>query len=364
MASRLCVLVALPFLLTACSDDGGGDGGETSTGAVSDESSSGGSMATSTTGSAETGADSTGSDGSSGSTGEGPTGYDDVYDIEGDEVFPEGVAFDPVDEAFLIGSLEDGIIRRVAVDGTQSDLATPSASEWSTSGLKVDGVNDRVWACGGDPAAGSRGAWIVDRVSGDEIEFIDFTQTDPESGCNDVALDADGVAYFSDPSLSAIVRVEVGGTPEQWATSEDWTPVGGLGVNGLAVTPDGAYLIVGYFTPPALYRVDMADPTDIVPIELSGDMFAGGAPIAGVDGVIFDDDALYVTFADVVKRVDFGDDWTTGTVSTFDVPDVGNGLSTAAEAGGAVYVVKSEVTAWVLNGDPELPFQIVRVPGT
>ena len=364
MACRLRIFVALSLLCTACPDDGGGGDGESSTGAVGDESTStdastsSDDTTTSTSSSEETSADSTGS------TGEGPSGYDDVYDIEGDEVFPEGVAFDPVDEAFLIGSLEDGIVRRITVDGTQSDLAVPSAAEWSTSGIKVDSVNDRVWVCAGDPATGSRGAWVVDRVSGDELEFHDFTADDPESGCNDVALDADGVAYFSNPSLSAIQRVEFGDTPELWATSEDWAPVGGLGVNGLAVTPDGAYLIVGYFAPPALFRVDIGDPTAIVEVELSGDMFVGGAPIAGVDGVIFDDDALYVTFADVVKRVDFADDWSTGTVSTYDVPDVGNGLSTAAEAGGAVYVVKSEVTAWVLNGDPALPFQIVKVPGT
>lgn len=362
MVYRLRILVALALVSIACSDDGAAADGETSTGAVSDDSTSAdaSTSADTTTGEPpdDTSADSTGS------TGEGPTGYDDVYDIEGDEVFPEGIAFDPVDEAFLIGSLEDGIIRRITVDGAQTELATPSAAEWSTSGLKVDAVNDRIWVCAGDPSTGSRGAWIVDRTTGDEIEFHDFTAIDPESGCNDVALDADGVAYFSDPATSAIQRLELGGTPEVWATSEDWPSLGGLGVNGLAVTPDASALIVGYFAPPALYRVDIADPTAITEVELSGDMFVGGAPVAGVDGIIFDGDALYVTFADVVKRVDSEDGWSTGIVSTYDVPDVGNGLSTAAEAGGAVYVVKSEVTAWVLNSDPSLPFQIVKVPGT
>ena len=319
---------------------------------------SGSAGSTSTSG--DTSADSTGDTGSTG----GPSGYEDVYDIEGDEVFPEGITFDPVDEAFLVGSLEDGIIRRVAVDGTQSDLAMPTSRDWSSSGLKVDAVNDRVWVCAGDPVTETRGVWVVDRVTGDELAFHDLADVDPEAGCNDLALDGDGVAYVSDPPLGAVHRIAFRGTPEQWASSEDWAPVGGLGVNGLAATPDDAYLVVGYFAPPALYRVDVADPSGIVEVELSGDQFVGGAPIAGVDGIIFDDDALYVTFADIVKRVDFADDWSTGTVSTYEVPDVGNGLSTATVANGAVYVVKSEVTAWVLNSDPELPFQIVRVPGT
>jgi hypothetical protein len=50
-----------------------------------------------------------------------------------------------------------------------------------------------------------------------------------------------------------------------------------------------------------------------------------------------------------------------GMVTNLEVPGAGNGLSTCTAANGSVYASKSEVTAWVLGQEPELPFQLIRV---
>jgi sugar lactone lactonase YvrE len=159
-------------------------------------------------------------------------------------------------------------------------------------------------------------------------------------------------------------RIELGGAAEAWATHADFAPVAGLGLNGLAATPDGTYLVLAKFLPATLYRIAFADPTDIVTIELSGDAFVGDGPTSGADGIVFSGDALYVTFAEHVKRVDLEADFAAGTVTDLEVPGAGNGLSTSTDANGSVFAVKSEVTAFVLGQEPELPFQILRVPGT
>lgn len=355
------VLGVMAVSLVAC---GGDDTGPSAMESTSDPTS--GSASGETTEAATTVAPTTsGADGSSdGSSGEAG-GYLDVYDIDGDEVFPEGVAFDPVGEAFFVGSLGDGGVRRIAVDGTQTLHAPAPRGTWTSSGLKVDAAAGRIWVCANDQDAGTGSIWQLDLETGEEQDRVALDDIVAGGACNDVALDGSGRVYVSDPGLGIVHRIEAGVGGEAWAMHEDFAAqIPGLGLNGMAVTPDDAYLIVAFFKPEALFRVAIDDPTDIVTVELSGDAFVGGTALTGCDGIVFEEDALYVTFADLVKRVDFDAGWGTGTVSTFEVPGVGNGLSTATVAGGSVYVVKSEVTAWVLGSEPSLPFQIVRVPGT
>ena len=326
-------------LFTACGDDGMVEGGA----------------------STEAGTD--GGDASSDTTGAG--GLLEVYDLEGDALFPEGIAFDPVGQAFFVGSLEDGSIHRISAEGTQGLFSAGLAGNWSTAGLAVDADARRLWACSSEVDQRTAAIWVFNLATGDLEEIFELTDHAEGAGCNDVALDASGVAFVSDPPLGSIHRIEAGGAAEVWATDETFAPeVGPLGLNGLAVTPDGSHLIVAKFLPARLFRISLADPSNFVQVELSGDPFVGGAPTAGADGIAFNGDALWVTFADDVKRVDFDATWASGTVTAFPVPGAGNGLSTAAEANGVIYVVKSEVTAWVLGREPDLPFQIIRVPGS
>ena len=119
---------------------------------------------------------------------------------------------------------------------------------------------------------------------------------------------------------------------------------------------------VAKFASPRLFRIQLAAPTDLVEIALAGDEFAGGSALAGADGLVFLEQDLFVVFDDVIKRVDLADGAASGQVSTLSVPGVDGGLSTATVAEQQLYVVKSEVQAFVLGGEPDLPFRIVRVP--
>ncbi len=357
---RLRVCAAIVSVLLACGDDGAppSDGGSTS---------AGGSESTGTTAEPSTTDASTGeaSADSSGGSSTGGDGLLDAYDLEGDMLFPEGIAFDPIGQAFFVGSLGDGSIHRIAATGEQSLFSEGPAGNWSTAGIKVDAERGRVWACSSEvDGAQVQAIWVLDLDSAEVVEIFDLGEIADGADCNDVALDAMGVAYVSDPPLGTVHRIEIGGAAEAWATHADFAPVAGLGLNGLAATPDGEYLVLAKFLPATLFRIAFADPTDIVAIELSGDAFVGPTPTSGADGIVFSDDALYVTFAELVKRVDLDADFGAGTVTDIEVPGAGDGLSTATDANGSVFVVKSEVTAFVFGEEPELPFRILRVPGT
>ncbi len=350
-------LVLVPAM--GCGDDGGvaasTDASSSSGAAATDGTSDTGSTSSDSGDATTTAADATAAD-----TTTGGTPLLDEYLLEGDDMFPEGVAFDPTARAFYVGRLTEAGLTRVDADGTQSVFVPSGPAMLSCAGMKVDDAARRLWVCGSDDAGSSR-VYVYGLDDASLLETFDLAQLVDTASCNDLALDGEGAAYVTDPPSSAIHRLAVGGDASVWATDPLFDPeLMTLGLNGIAVTPDGAAVIVTKFISKQLLRVSMDDPTQIVAVDLSGEPFAGGSLIAGPDGIVFEGDTLYVVFDDVVAEVVPNQDWTTGAVSILMPPT--KGLSTATVAEGEVYAVKSEVTANALGTAPELPFRIVRVP--
>jgi sugar lactone lactonase YvrE len=361
----LARLGSLALVLSLGCGDEGGAASSADASSSSDASATQGTSGTETTSSDPTdattsGVETTGAD----TTGADTTGADtpltDEYLLEGDDMFPEGVAFDPTARAFYVGSLTEAGITRVDAEGTQSVFVASGPTMLSSAGMKVDAAARRLWVCGSDDAGSSR-VYVYGLDDASLVETFGLGLLIDTASCNDLALDAEGAAYVTDPPSSAIHRLAVGGDASVWATDPLFDPeLMSLGLNGIAVTPDGTAVIVTKFISKQLLRVSMDDPTQIAPIDLSGEDFAGGSLVAGPDGIVFEGDTLYVVFDDVVAEVVLNADWTSGAVSILTPPTAG--LSTATVAEGEVYAVKSEVTAFALGSAPELPFRIVRVP--
>ncbi len=349
-------IVAICGVLASCGDPSPATEGASTS---SDPDTTGGS-----TSDASTSVDTTGADTTSG----GPALLDD-YPLEGDMMFPEGVTFDPSQRAFFVGSLTDAGITRVDAGGTQSVFVASSSAMLGSAGMKVDDAARRLWVCGSNDQEESQ-VYVYDLDDASLLETFELGLLVDTAACNDLALDADGVAYVTDPPSSAIHRLAVGGDATVWATDPEFDPeLMDLGLNGIAVTPDGTAVIVTKFIAKRLLRVAMDDPTQIIEIDLAGEDFGGGSLIAGPDGIVFAGDVLFVVFDDVVARVVLNAEWTAGDVSILTVPDSSarpsdsdDGFSTATVAEGEVYVVKSEVTAFALGSSPDLPFRIARVP--
>jgi hypothetical protein len=362
-------LLACSLLLVACGDDGPGEDPSTSTGEAP------GSSTTAVDPTAAVGSSSDGSgttvavDESTGTTGEpcpvAEPGTDrpllDGYDLDGDDLYPEGIAFDPQTRAFYVGSLERGTVTRVDADGTQSLLAEPAQVGWSTVGMKVDPAARRLFACATAPEAdGTDELWIYDLDGCGLVEQIDLTEAAEGARCNDLALAPDGAALVTDPGQGNVYRVVPGGAPTIWATDPLFEPEGPLpfGLNGIAITPDEAFVVAVNLTAQRLVRIDLADPTSVVEITLTGDPLPQGG-----DGLVFaeGEDVLYVMLDTEVLRVALADAYSTGDVTTLTVPALPSGITTATVAEGEVYLTEGAAVARTFDQPPDLPFQIVRL---
>lgn len=361
MTRTKTILSCTAWLLACGGDDGGTTAAadSTSMGTASTGSSSGAGEDSSSDGGATSLADGSSSSDGGSSTGEAGALLDD-YPLVGDTLFPEGVAFDPARRQFLFGSLGDGAIGSISADGaTQSMLVASPGATWSTAGIKVDAAADVLWACTGDDAHSE--IWRVALADGTVQAQLDLTAATPGAGCNDLALDGSGRVYVTDPGLGIVHRIDTDDSITAWATDDAFAPgFGGLGLNGIAATPDDAAIVVAYYAPPQLFLVAQDDAT-VGPVTLDGDAFAGGTALSGADGIVFaPDGTLYVVFYEQLAAVTLDVAAATGTVTTVAVPGIDEGLSTATIAEGRVYAAKSEVQAYALGGAPMLPFRIVH----
>ncbi|MFT4615138.1 MAG: sugar lactone lactonase YvrE, partial [Bacteroidia bacterium] len=203
------------------------------------------------------------------------------------------------------------------------------------------GIDDRIWVFDLDTAE------MV-------LEFL-LGALSTNGSCNDLVLDEDGIAYVTDPANPFLYRLDPSsGEGSVLVTDPLFADVTGLslGLNGIAVAPDGSALIVAKFAPATLFRVSLPNADTISTITLSGD------PLPAPDGLVELDGDIYTVSNDGVSRVRLNAAATAGEVIT--TPQI-SGLSTATVADDAVYVIKSEVTNFVLLLPLMTPFEIFSV---
>lgn len=178
------------------------------------------------------------------------------------DLVPEGMAWDPVDDTFYLGSVAQRKILRVARDGTAADFLGPAAHGYLAGlGLAVDAKARRLWAVSTaqtddglfDAATyGSSAVHVLDLATG-ALAWSHFTAPADSLGFNDVCVLPDGGAAVSVSDRGQVMRFgRDGGAPVAL------TPPGSVpGANGLCVGPGGDCLYVGAYVV-GLVRVDLA----------------------------------------------------------------------------------------------------------
>ena len=174
--------------------------------------------------------------------------------------YPEGIAWDPTRQAFLVGSVATGRISVVGRDGSSRVLA--QAPGVSTFGLHVDAVRNRFLVTYGDIGGGERssdetayrqsGVGIYNLRTGRLERRVDLNTTalNPAGGwhaANDLAIDALGNAYVTDPAGDAIYKVDPSGRASV-LIRDDRLTAAGFGANGIVWDPAGYLLVVNYGT--------------------------------------------------------------------------------------------------------------------
>ncbi len=279
-----------------------------------------------------------------------------------DAIFPEGVATDG--RFFFVGSTTDGTIYRGALAGRVATPFLPGGEDNRTSavGLKVDDGNLFV-------AGGATGRFFV--YDADSAELVGSYRVDPAPTAatptflNDEAVAPDGSVYVTDSLRPVLYRVG----PDYSTDGVETLPVfldftgtalqytSGFNVNGIAVTPDGRYLVLAKSNSGELYRVDLQT-KEVSKIDL------GGAPVAG-DGLVLVGSTLYAVErqGDVgfIVKISLSDDLASGTVvgrttdASFDDP------TTAALAGDRLLVVNSQFGERSAGVEPD-PFRVSSIP--
>lgn len=291
------------------------------------------------------------------------TQFRDEYTLQSPMSVPEGVAFDSKTSRFFATGLFSGAVTQIdANSGEERPFYSPGGPPQQLSGAKVDVERRRLWVCASEIQRMWGGVHVFDVDSGALLGTFDLARG---GICNDVALDADGVAYVTDSFQPAIYRVDLSdrSAGEFIRDPKMAGPVGRIGLNGIAVTPDDNYLIGGFSSPSKLFVLPRAG-GEVHEISLSGDPFSvdDDPNLTGADGIVFLGRKLYVVNNGAVQEVTFtGSDWREGRVKNHVVGEPG--LSTATVAGGELYVIKSEVLRMMhLRQPPRLPFKIYRVP--
>jgi sugar lactone lactonase YvrE len=270
-------------------------------------------------------------------------------------LFPESIAYDPRRQRFLSGSLVDGRVYAIGLDGAITPLYTPTPGlddTWTTRGVKLD-ADDQIWAC----ALLGREAhvWVIDAGTGELLRDVSLAVLDPSASCNDIAFLPDRALITDErnPSLYAVDRATFAASV--WLT--DPMLEGGLvGANGIVWADP--WVIVGRYSQKVAVamRADARVPHEVT---LNGAVppLGGGA---GWDGLLWDGAHLWVAGVGEVLRFTPDDaDWTSATGEG--VPTTDDGWTSLTRAGDAVYALSSDPIAFVLHTDPDLPFSIVRV---
>ena len=216
-----------------------------------------------------------------------------AFSVEGPDLIPEGIAFDPATGRLFLGSIYRHAILVLETDGTQRQLLGPEDGLGEILGLVVDGPRGRLLAIdSGIPRTGEAGkaeengadarAHAVLEVDLDTGQVIRRLAAEGAQFLNDVTAAPDGTIYATD-SGSGTIRCSRSG---EASLAPCFAAAALPGANGLAVSPSGDHLFVAHST--GVARITIATGETIPRIANETRQTLGG-----IDGLYARGDKLY-----------------------------------------------------------------------
>ncbi|KAE9605336.1 hypothetical protein Lal_00025450 [Lupinus albus] len=295
-----------------------------------------------------------------------------VINFRSPNLYPEGLAWDPKGQHFLVGSLRHRTISSVSDAGVVETLIfDPSLPENVTVlGLAVDSLNNRVLAVihAMEPLPPFNALAAYDLRSRHR-QFLSLLPSADENDAvrsiaNDVAVDFKGNAYVTNSAGNYIWKVNNEGEASIFSNSPRFTehpvvrdtPYSFFGLNGIAYVSNG-YLIVSQSNTGKLFKVDAEDGT-ARQVLLNGDL-------TGPDGVVMRPDGVVLVVSPVEGKMWFlksNDGWGEGVV--FDKINLDlEGYPTSVVVGemGRAYVLYGRVKEGILGNSERESFGIEEV---
>ena len=316
--------------------------------------------------------------------GDSAPGTEPVFlELPGEDLFPEGILATEGGDLFVSGFGNGAIVQVTGGANTRLFKKPGEDGLVQAVGMAVDEARGRLWVANFDGQTGQSNLKVFDLASGALLATLAPEPDGQPHFFNELAIDDEGRVYVSDTVVPALWTagpdldaVEVFVTDPALANPDPNRP---FGLNGLALTPDGQYLVASIMdriTPGGgrLVRVDVATQA-VTEIELTGasETVAG---FGGSDGMFFEPGGLLVMvnvtppgpIAAIVTAA-FSEDYTAAELvgrTPFD--DVYNRPTASALREGRLWTVNSQLDHLIddengaLGTPPDLPFRLVHVP--
>lgn len=269
--------------------------------------------------------------------------------LPGENVFPEGIAYDTATNTFYVSSTTTGAIFHARLGDEVASLFVPG--EGDARGLAVSG--NLLFVAGGFTG----NVWVYDIPS----RALLATLPAPGAGfINDLAVASSGDVYVTDSFVPQLYRVYRGasGWEIEVFRSLAGTPVEygpGFNLNGIAASANGRWLVVVQSNTGKLFRVTIAT-GEVREIDL------GGARMTAGDGLELRGRTVWVVRNSLalVAKIQLDGTLTSGQLLSQTTDPTFRFPTTAAIAGNRLLVVNSQFNQ--RGGTPELPFTVSNVP--
>jgi sugar lactone lactonase YvrE len=265
-----------------------------------------------------------------------------------DMTYPESVTWSAKQQSFMVSSVRHGVVGKVSTKGEYKPFITDK-SLISSVGLLVDDKSNTLWVTNSDPGASDHtdtatqgklaGVAAYDATTGERKAYYDLGSLSEGSHfANDLTLDANGNLYVTDSFAPIIYKIDTAGKASMFANNPLFKDADGFNLNGIAWHKDG-YLLVGKYNSGGLFRVNVADPSDVKQVQLP-------EALKGADGIhLVDDQHLIVVQnmgADRTVELVSTDGWKSAKIER-EVKSVMSMPTAATDVDGSIYVLNSRL---------------------
>jgi sugar lactone lactonase YvrE len=177
-----------------------------------------------------------------------------VYRLPLENFFPEGMAYDPVDNCFYIGSLLKSRIIRIDMNGKYRDFIAPGQDiPYTFAGMRADHKRRVLWANVFSKSSKETGIFKFDLNTGQVLRKYLVPQKTENHLFNDVTVLADGSVYITGFQGGTVYHIDAkNGEMSVFLElgKDSWT-------NGIDITPGEKYLLIA--SNDDILRVDLGN---------------------------------------------------------------------------------------------------------
>lgn len=194
--------------------------------------------------------------------------HDVAFTIAEVDLAPEGITYDPITQAFFVGSTYKRRIVRVDAHGRAEDFTAPAQdSLWGVLGMTVDATRRHLWVATShagtsmpiqamDLADTGRAAILKYNIDTGELLKRYALPSQPNAHfLNDLVVSQSGIAFITDTETRAIYTI----TPERDTLDQLLQLTGPYYPNGITLSDDERFLFVSLWG--EVGRLALADTT-------------------------------------------------------------------------------------------------------